>query len=323
MAWISKYHPTVIVDPTDPEQPGAAVISSEPAVSTSGVLAYTYLGWADRPMRVDPTGTTVQPVTVVGGGGINSSVGPTGSPVPASATFVAAKDIGGNLAGLLVDGTGALKVTGGSSGSQYTNGQAVVSGSLVGTAALGYDGTNVRVIKTDSTGAIFITGSISATNPSVGTNDAAAPASSTQIGVFDGVDLRAVRTPNIFKTLSTTGVSAPKPIWTPAAGKKFRLMRLSVSVSGNAYITAGGMLTLYFSEGPAGSDIGYDFNLWIPPLMGNGANSYNFTATLFDSGLVDLGNGYLAAAINTTLYVQMNQVLNGGLVTVNVMGTEE
>jgi hypothetical protein len=50
-----------------------------------------------------------------------------------------------------------VNITGGSSsGTQYTNGTAVSSGSLVGTEALGYDGSNVRALSTDSTGKLIV-----------------------------------------------------------------------------------------------------------------------------------------------------------------------
>jgi hypothetical protein len=325
--WINKQHPVVIVDHLDPEQLGAAVVTAEPPVGTPGLVVYNDNGYADNPIRTDTTGTTVQPVSIVSGGGTNTSVGPTGSPVPSNATFVGGKDPGGNLAGFKIDGSGALVVTTGA-GSSYANGSTPTP-PITGPAVLGVDtGTGtVHVIKTDSTGAVFVTGSISATNPSVGTDGAASPSSSTQIGVSDGANLQAVRTPSVFKHIATDGTSAPRPIWTPASGKKFRLMRIQVQVSANAYITAGAMLNLYFSEGLAGADIGFDFNIWIPPSMGTntggGIGNNYLVAPVYDSPFIDLGNGYLAAAANTTLYVQLNQVLTAGLITVNVMGTEE
>lgn len=47
----------------------AEVVTGEPAAATPGLLVYTALGYADNPIRIDPTGTTTQPVTIVGGGG--------------------------------------------------------------------------------------------------------------------------------------------------------------------------------------------------------------------------------------------------------------
>lgn len=68
------------------------------------------LGTDENPVRVDPTGTTVQPVNVVSGGG-GTSVGPTGDPVPVDATFVGGNYNGdGSLRGLQVTSEGWLRV---------------------------------------------------------------------------------------------------------------------------------------------------------------------------------------------------------------------
>src|SRR5271154_3473343 len=42
--------------------------------------------------------------------------------------------------------------------------------------------------------------------------------------VFNGNTWDRLRTPNIFKTLSSVTISSETTIWTPASGKKFRLM---------------------------------------------------------------------------------------------------
>lgn len=55
----------LIVDPVN-NGIAANVVSGEPVANTPGLLIYPYLGWADRPIRFDPTGTTVQPVSVIG-----------------------------------------------------------------------------------------------------------------------------------------------------------------------------------------------------------------------------------------------------------------
>jgi hypothetical protein len=66
------------------------------------------LGTATSPVRVDPTGTTVQPVSVVSGGGTPPANGPTGSPVPADADYIGGKNGSGNLTGISVDNSGNI-----------------------------------------------------------------------------------------------------------------------------------------------------------------------------------------------------------------------
>lgn len=68
------------------------------------------LGTLSTPVRVDPTGTTVQPVNVVSGGGTPPANGPTGSPVPADADYIGGKNGSGNLTGVSVDNSGNVNV---------------------------------------------------------------------------------------------------------------------------------------------------------------------------------------------------------------------
>jgi hypothetical protein len=322
--WLQKFQPLIIVDPTDVNQPGAAVVNGEPASNAYGVVVWTALGYADRPMRIDPTGTTVQPVSVVSGG--NGSVGPTGSPVPADATYIGALDQSGNLAGLKVNALGELLVTGGGGGGsdvQYNNGTTPTP-PITGTAALGVDsGGVVRVLSTDSTGALNITGTISASNPSVGTNNTTAPTSSTQVGVQASDNLVALRTCDTFKTAQVQGGSPLQyGLWTPASGKKYRLMKLWISVSGDANVASGALFTLSFTDGLGGTAIGPAFDVWIQPTPTVDVTGI-YPGLAFSTGQIDLGNGVLSGAANTTLYFVVNDLLANGFIRVNVMGTEE
>lgn len=67
------------------------------------------LGTATSPIRVDPTGTTVQPVNVVSGGGTPPANAPTGGPVPADADYMGGSD-SGTLRGVSVDASGNVNV---------------------------------------------------------------------------------------------------------------------------------------------------------------------------------------------------------------------
>ncbi len=58
--------------------------------------------------------------------------------------------------------------------------------------------------------------------------------------VYNGSKFERKRTPNVFKTIAAQAVTAETPVdlWTPASGKKFRLMgyALSLSVAGSVIL---------------------------------------------------------------------------------------
>lgn len=103
-----------------------------------------------------------------------------------------------------------------------------------------------------------------------------------------------LRTPSKFVPLNAVNTNAEATIWTPAAGKKFRLMRLVLasSVAGNVAL----------KDNTAGTTIAV-----IPTLAGAPV-------------VVDLGNGILSAAANNVLTATgpASSTLSG-----MVMGTEE
>jgi hypothetical protein len=82
--------------------------------------------------------------------------------------------------------------------------------------------------------------------------------------------------PTTFKTLKAVSITAIATVWTPAAGKKFRLMGGCISVSAAA--------SVLFEDNSAGTDV------YQSPLL-LAATPYNF----------DLGDGVLSAAINNVL----------------------
>lgn len=97
-----------------------------------------------------------------------------------------------------------------------------------------------------------------------------------------GVDtdgaLADARVPNKFIDLNAVSVTTIATLWTPASGKSFRLMGGSISLS------AGGSLLLEDNAAGAGNFV------WRTPKM-SADSPYNF----------DIGNGYLASAINRVL----------------------
>lgn len=115
--------------------------------------------------------------------------------------------------------------------------------------------------------------------------------------VYNGLTWDRMRKPNVFKPLSAVSVAAETAIWTPAAGKKFRLMGFCLT-SG----TVGGNVTL--KDATAGTTI-----LVIP---------FGAAASNIDSP--EMGNGILSALANNALTATgtATQTLSG-----YVYGTEE
>ena len=65
--------------------------------------------------------------------------------------------------------------------------------------------------------------------------------------VWNGATWDRERTPNVFKVVALTAATAETTIWTPAVGKKFRLMGF--------ILTCGAASTLTFKDNTAGSTI--------------------------------------------------------------------
>src|ERR1700690_1308156 len=115
----------------------AEVVASEPAANTSGLVVWPINGYADRPTRVDPTGTTTQPVSIVSGSVTIGKVQITGNVGGILDAILGATkppnvlQVGGN------DGTNAYAIplaSGGTSviisGAVTTSGTATVIGGL-------------------------------------------------------------------------------------------------------------------------------------------------------------------------------------------------
>lgn len=114
--------------------------------------------------------------------------------------------------------------------------------------------------------------------------------------LYNGATWDRPRTPNVFKTFALAASSAEQTIWTPTAGKKFRLMGFVLTINTLAATvtfrdkTAGA--TIFVTAGPAAS-------------------------VIEPSGL---GNGILSAAINNALTIQASAV---SALVGTVWGTEE
>jgi hypothetical protein len=136
---------------------------------------------------------------------------------------------------------------------------------------------------------------------------------------FNGTTWDRARTPSIFKTVSVAAtVVGNSAVWTPAAGKKFRLMRFQVTGQGLA-ATATGVVTVSFQDAAVAIPQGtYDND--VPAVAGvvTGVNDIS-------KGWVDLGNGILSSTANNVLNFNISAAGAGtvGTYRINVCGTEE
>lgn len=101
-------------------------------------------------------------------------------------------------------------------------------------------------------------------------------AAAQMYGYGSGAIPVALRTPDKYTDLNAVAITTIATVWTPVAGKKFRLMGITISVSSAC--------SVLFEDNTAGNTV-----FRTPQLAAN--SPYN----------VDLANGYLSATINNVL----------------------
>jgi hypothetical protein len=132
---------------------------------------------------------------------------------------------------------------------------------------------------------------------------------------WDGAAATRLRTPSIFKTASATA-AGNTAVWTPAAGKRFRLMRYRIEVTGNAAQATAGTVTIQFQDNT--TNMAAAHSVFVPQTAGTvmGAD--------WNSGWIDLGNGIISTAANNVLNINLSSTLTpSGIVRVIACGTEE
>lgn len=133
--------------------------------------------------------------------------------------------------------------------------------------------------------------------------------------VYNGTTLLTrLRTPIVFKTATATA-SGDTGVWTPTSGKKFRVMKYSIEVTGDAATSGGAVIDIVLRD--ATTAIGVGASVFVP-LAGGTVFSAGYS-----TGWIDLGNGYISTATNAVLNVNLSATLTGGKVRVVVAGTEE
>ena len=122
------------------------------------------------------------------------------------------------------------------------------------------------------------------------------------------------RTPTVFKAVNGVTATGSTAVWTPAAGKRFRLMGFTITVSGNAARAAGSSTIIGLLDVAA---VIFQVNPFVPAAAATTMGADFVVTVLFP------GNGYLSTAINQTLNVNLGGALTVGQVAVSAFGTEE
>lgn len=130
---------------------------------------------------------------------------------------------------------------------------------------------------------------------------------------YNGATLDVLRHPTTFRSGIITAAGSTA-LWTPATGKKFRVMRYMLELTGNAIQAAAGVVTVTLYDAAAAMNIVH--SLYVPGAASNNLGGYN-------PGWFDLGNGVVSAAANNVLNVNLSAALTGGGLRVTVCGTEE
>ena len=130
--------------------------------------------------------------------------------------------------------------------------------------------------------------------------------------LYNGATWDRRRTPAIFKTTQAVAVGLT-PVWTPQAGKKFRLMKYQIILTDNAAADQSGVITLSFSDAATNLSISHDF--FVPASVGSGSE--------YVGPWVDLENGILSSVANNVLNAVLSSPLRAGNFRINVCGTEE
>lgn len=138
----------------------------------------------------------------------------------------------------------------------------------------------------------------------------------TNTYLYDGTKSDRARTLSKIKNIYANSLGNTA-LWTPAAGKRFRILGCRVSATANIAAASGGVLDVRLYDGPSTS-IGLSHSLYCP------ATAVTTTpGSAYDSGWMDLRNGYLSTAVDTVLNVNLSVALTAGGIQTIVVGTEE
>jgi len=147
--------------------------------------------------------------------------------------------------------------------------------------------------------------------------DALATASLYNVGardyVFNGTTWERYRGGGLLAKSVDATAAGSSAVWTPASGKKFRLLAFEVNIGDDATIGVAGVETIRLLDSAT--------RIWgVQTQLGTTA----LTTDVTEQHIVTLPpNGYLSAAANNVLNVSLGTVLATGVVSVNAWGLEE
>lgn len=122
----------------------------------------------------------------------------------------------------------------------------------------------------------------------------------------------AQRTPTVFPVGTNVTAAGATLVWTPAAGKSFRLM---------------GALLILSKDAASAGDVAWSFyefyNPWLPGHVVISTGALVAMGVPVVINLVFQGNGYLSFQPNNVLKILMDNALTAGNLSVSVWGTEE
>jgi hypothetical protein len=139
---------------------GSPVPADATAIGVEDGSGNLQIASSANPVRVDPTGTTTQPISIASGTAIVKGNVASGSAVSGSnAPVLVAGQDGTDVRTLLASSTGQLHVivdSGGGGGTQYTDETAETAGAFTVTAAGLYNGTDVVGLRGDSSNNLYV-----------------------------------------------------------------------------------------------------------------------------------------------------------------------
>jgi hypothetical protein len=132
-----------------------------------------------------------------------------------------------------------------------------------------------------------------------------------QLYGWNGASFDRVRLANISYTVIATA-SGATAVWTPAAGKRFRLLGYTIDVAGTLAATGVQTIELQDNATTFKNHLGHVIETTTASISG-GADHMG----------ADLGQGYLSTAVNNVLNINLSTTMATGGVAINVWGTEE
>lgn len=120
--------------------------------------------------------------------------------------------------------------------------------------------------------------------------------------------------PSVVVKSTTATASGGTAVWTPAAGKKFRLMGYQIQLTANAAVAAGAVVHIDLFDG---ATFLTRHSFFVP------TTAVTTTPGAYTTPWIDLGNGFLSSAANNGLSITLSAALTSGEASIVASGSEE